>query len=169
MLSYDVRSLASHAVHVDGRLSNDDPVWEEGDDRPADDIRVTGRLSAAGSGRVYFSGHLEGTAAGECRRCLVDVTVPVTDDVHLIFAEEGDEEADDPDVYRIDPRAPELDLRPAIREQWLLAAPAFVQCREDCKGLCPTCGTDLNTGACDCPPATDARWDSLRSLRDTQS
>ena len=169
MLSYDVRSLASKAILVDGELAADDPVWEEGDLRPADAVHVTGRLSSAGSGRVYFSGHIDGTTLGECRRCLADVQVPVEEDVHLIFAEADDEEADDPDVYRIDPRATELDLRPAIREQWLLAAPAFVQCREDCKGLCPTCGADLNLGACDCAPATDDRWASLRTLRDKQS
>jgi len=165
MLSYDVRSITSHAVPVDGELGADDPIWEEGDARPADAIHVTGRLSAAGSGRVYFSGHLDGTVAGECRRCLTDVEAPVDEDVHLIFADAGDEEADDPDVYRMDPRSPELDLRPAIREQWLVAAPAFLQCREDCKGLCPTCGADLNLGACDCAPVTDARWDALRSAR----
>ena len=61
--------------------------------------------------------------------------------------------------------AHELDMRPALREQWLLAVPAFVHCREDCKGLCPTCGTDLNVGACDCAPTTDSRWESLRNVR----
>ena len=73
--------------------------------------------------------------------------------------------ADDPDVYVVDPRSIELDLRPALREQWLLAVPSFVQCREDCKGLCPTCGTDLNAGECECAPATDSRWDTLRKVR----
>ena len=48
---------------------------------------------------------------------------------------------------------------------WLLVAPAFVLCREDCKGLCANCGADLNAGACACPPATDSRWDALRAAR----
>ena len=56
-------------------------------------------------------------------------------------------------------------MRPALREQWLLAVPAFAQCRVDCKGLCPTCGADLNAGACDCAPVTDSRWDTLRKVR----
>lgn len=167
MLSYDVSSITGQAVLVDGLLAADDPVWEEGDSRPAEAIHVSGRLSSAGSGRIYFSGHIQGAVTGECRFCLTDVSARVSEDVHLIFAEEGDEEADDPDIYRMDPRSPDLDLRPAIREQWLLAAPAFLQCREDCKGLCSTCGTDLNLGACDCAPATDARWDALRNARGT--
>jgi len=165
MLSFDIRSLASKAVQVDGVLAADDPVWQDDDPRPSSPIRVTGRLSAAGGERYYFSGHFEGEVSGECRRCLTHVTESVEEDAQLLFVEADTEGADDPDVYVVDPRAYELDLRPALREQWLLAVPAFVQCREDCKGLCPTCGTDLNTGACDCAPVTDSRWDALRKVR----
>jgi uncharacterized protein len=165
MLSFDIGSLASKAVHVDGVLAADDPVWQEEDPRPSQPVHVTGRLSAAGAGRFYFSGQMDGEASAECRRCLTDVTVSLDEDVQLLFVEADTEGADDPDVYVIDSRAHELDMRPALREQWLLAVPAFVQCREDCKGLCPTCGTDLNAGACDCAPVTDSRWDTLRKVR----
>ena len=169
MLSFDIRSLASKAVHVDGTLAADDPVWQEEDTRPSAPVHVVGRLSAAGVGRYYFSGHFEGEAAAECRRCLTDVTVSIAEDVQLLFVDADTEGADDPDVFVVDPRAPELDMRPAVREQWLLAVPGFVQCREDCKGLCPTCGADLNTGACECAPATDSRWDTLRKVRGQSS
>jgi uncharacterized protein len=167
MLSFDLRSLDSHAALVDAVLAADDSVWQEGDARPLAGVHVTGRLSAAGSDRFYFSGHIEGTARDACRRCLVDVDVPVTDDVHLLFAESGGEDLDDPDVYVIEARDYNLDLRPAVREQWLLAVPPLVECRTDCKGLCPKCGADLNEGACDCAPVRDPRWDALRSLDET--
>ena len=49
-------------------------------------------------------------------------------------------------------------------EQWLLDVPGYALCREDCKGLCPTCGADLNEGECECPPAADSRWDALRKI-----
>jgi uncharacterized protein len=165
MLSYDIRSLASRAVQVDGTLAADDPVWREEDPRPSAPVHVVGRLSAAGPGRYYFSGHLEGEVDAECRRCLTDVSVSVAEDVQLLFVESGTEGDDDPDVYVVDSRAYELDMRPSLREQWLLAVPAFVQCRDDCKGLCPTCGADLNADACECAPATDSRWDTLRNVR----
>lgn len=157
MLRVDIRSLESKAMSVDGELPADDAVWQEGDPLPVQAVHVRGRLSSAGSGRILLGGHLEGTARVECRRCLTDLTVPVSDDVHLLFAEEGDEEVEDPDVYVYDPRARELDLRPAVREQWLLAVPAYAVCREDCKGLCPHCGADLNTEACRCAPVADVR------------
>jgi len=165
MLSFDIRSVASRAVHVDGLLAPDDPVWREEDTRPSAPVHLVGRLSAAGDERYYFSGRFEGEAAGECRRCLTDVTVPVAEDVQLLFVEAETEGADDPDVYVVDARESELDLRPALREQWVLVVPGFVQCRDDCKGLCPTCGTDLNAGACECAPATDSRWETLRKVR----
>lgn len=166
MLSFDLRTLEAHAIQVDDVLAPDDPVWLEGDGRPVGDLAVTGRLSAAGPGRFYFSGHIEGTSQDGCRRCLTEVATIVEEDVHLLFAEsDGDDEVlDDPDVYVIEGRDAELDLRPAMREQWLLAVPALVTCRDDCKGLCATCGADLNQGACECAPKQDPRWDAMRSL-----
>lgn len=164
MLSYDIRELERQAVRVDGELAPDDPIWAEGDARPATPVHASGRLSKAGSGQYYWSGRITGSAHGSCRRCLADLVVPVSEDVHVIFVEAGDEVAEDPDAYRVPAHAITIDLRPAVREQWLLAAPEFALCREDCKGLCPRCGADLNAGPCGCPPETDRRWDALRTL-----
>src|SRR3954468_22093468 len=99
MLSFDLRSLETKAVHVDGALDPDDPIWEEADVRPSEPIRVTGRLSSAGEGRFYFSGRIEGKLTLPCRLCLEDVDVDVDEEVHFILAETGAEEADDPDVF----------------------------------------------------------------------
>jgi uncharacterized protein len=167
MLSFDIRSLEYEAAHVEGRLAPDDPVWEAGDVRPSKPLNVEGRLSAAGPSRFYFSGRMSGEKELPCRRCLTEVGVSVDEELHFIFSAEGDDAMDDPDVYAIDPNAVSLDLRPAVRESWLLAAPAFALCLEDCRGLCANCGTDLNTGSCDCVPAAAAsHWDALRSIRD---
>jgi len=151
MLSFDIRSLTERAVTVDDELSPDDDVWAEGDPKPSEPIHVKGRLSAAGPGRFYWHGSIEGDVALSCRRCLGDASGHVSDEAHVIFAEAGTEELeDDPDVYLLDHRKAELDLRPALREQWLLNAPGFALCRDDCKGLCPTCGADRNVDACKC-------------------
>ena len=166
MLCFDIRSLEAKAENVDGLLGASDAVWEDDDARPAEPgVTVQGRLSSASQGRFYFSGRIEGTVAMECRRCLTDVAVPVSEEVHLLFAESGSDEADEDDVYPIPAGARQLDLAPAIREEWLLAAPAFALCREDCKGLCATCGADRNTGECHCTPVTDPRWAVLREPR----
>lgn len=162
MLSFDRSSLETKAVRVDGKLASDDPVWLEGDPRPVGDLIVTGRLSAAGDDKFYFSGQMSGEVGDECRRCLTPTRVKVSEDLHLLFADEGDEESDESDMYMLDPRAMTVDLRPALREQWLLAAPGPALCREDCKGLCPRCGADLNLGPCGCPSEVDPRWAALR-------
>lgn len=163
MLSFDLRSLRERAALVNAEIPADDSVWQPTDPRPAGPVRVSGRLSAAGAGRYYWHGRIEGKVELECRRCLADAAADVNGEVHLIFAEDGD--PDDPDVYAIDPNAYELDLRPAVREQWLLDAPAYGLCRPDCKGLCPTCGADLNIADCECEPVTQSRWDALRKHR----
>jgi uncharacterized protein len=167
MLSYDIRELERRAVQVDGELAADDPVWGDEDTRPAAPIRVTGRLSGAGSGRYYWSGKIEGIAEKECRRCLTELSVDVAEDAHAIFVEAGDDVSTDPDIYTLPPHAEKIDLRPAVRDQWLLSVPSFVLCRDECKGLCARCGADLNAGPCDCPPetSTDSRWDALRAAR----
>ena len=149
MLSFDIRSLTEHAVSVDDTLSADDPVWEEADPTPSSPLLVKGRLSSAGPGRFYWHGTIGGNVELSCSRCLGDTQAPVSDEAHLIFAEAGSEGAeDDPDVFLLDDRSAELDLRPAIREQWLLNVPRYALCRDDCKGLCPTCGAELNAGPC---------------------
>ena len=166
MLSFDIRSLEAHAASVDDELPGDDPVWAPGDLKPVSAVHVTGRLSAAGAGRFYWHGRIEGDVVLECSRCLAEAHARVSDEAHLIFAERGDEDTDDPDVFQFDPAELDLDLRPAIREEWLLAAPGYALCREDCKGLCPQCGADLNAGPHECASdASDPRWDVLRKLK----
>jgi uncharacterized protein len=164
MLSFDLRSLESQASRVDGELPGNDPVWQEGDARPKGAIRVAGRLSVAGPGRFYFSGRMEGMAVSECRRCLEPVESAVQADLQLLLVDASADEAEEADVYLVDVRQRELDLRPAIREEWLLAAPSFLECSDSCRGLCPSCGANLNHGACGCAPATDPRWTALSSL-----
>jgi uncharacterized protein len=59
-----------------------------------------------------------------------------------------------------------LDLSEAIRQYTIMALPMKPICREDCAGLCPHCGRNLNFGTCECSPAPpDARWAPLLALR----
>jgi len=60
----------------------------------------------------------------------------------------------------------EVDLGPLIREQVLLALPTRPLCRDDCRGLCPQCGINLNHAECGCRVETfDPRLEALRSLK----
>lgn len=58
-----------------------------------------------------------------------------------------------------------LDIDEAIRQYALLVTPMKPLCRQDCRGLCPQCGKNLNEGACTCPaPERDPRWQKLTRL-----
>ncbi len=162
MLSVDLRSLDGQAVQVEGSIDPADAVWLDGDIRPSSPVTVQGRLSSAGEGRYYFTGEFDGSAVGECTRCLIEVPVRAGDSIQCLFVS-SDEDGldDDPDVFLLDAKSRSIDVRPAVREGWILAVPPFVLCREDCKGLCPTCGVDRNTTACSCAVPGDARWAGL--------
>jgi uncharacterized protein len=59
-----------------------------------------------------------------------------------------------------------LDLTDAVRQYALMAIPIKALCKQDCAGLCPTCGKNLNEGKCDCPDDdTDPRWSKLAELK----
>jgi uncharacterized protein len=63
-----------------------------------------------------------------------------------------------------------LDLGEMVREQFFLGIPMKRLCREDCLGLCPSCGASRNTTRCDCPPEpADPRFASLARIFDKSS
>jgi uncharacterized protein len=153
MLSFPTQTVSAGAIQVNGTLDPDDKVWLEGDDRPiGGGLRVTGRLSVAGPGRYYFSGALEGSVNRECRRCLTDVEAAVTVETHVLFADSDLVDEEDPDVFPLTQGkgGTSVDLRSAMRQEWLLEVPVFAMCTPACKGLCPKCGANLNQGTCTC-------------------
>ncbi|MFI5281341.1 MAG: YceD family protein, partial [Gemmatimonadales bacterium] len=154
-----------HAGPVDttGEVAPDDPNLAVADWSLATPLAVRGRFSGAGEGKYYWRVQFETRVRLECRRCLVGIELPISESRGLVFA--ADEETPDGDgCYTISPRTRVLDLTETLREELILAVPPFVECRPDCKGLCPRCGANLNDGPCDCPPRSDPRWDALKGL-----
>ena len=113
-----------------------------------DDIGVTGTID------VPWLGH--------CRRCLKPLTETITVDIDERYA---DEPGPDDDAFPI--HRGQLDLRPMVREEALLAVDELRLCRPDCPGLCPVCGRDVSVEPCDCDATlVDERWSVLDQLRD---
>jgi len=149
MLRVDLRQLQEGPVETTGSIPPTDALFEGLDlvlDRP---VEVEGRLQSTGDGECYWHGYLRGRVTRECRRCLAPVAVPVDLELRLIFSEDPAMEQD-PGVYPIDARAGVVDVGVAVREELGLAVPAFILCRDDCAGLCASCGADLNAGPCSC-------------------
>jgi uncharacterized protein len=74
------------------------------------------------------------------------------------------EERDFLSAHELDDLTECVDLTPELREAILLAFPNYPVCREECRGLCPQCGTNLNKEKCDCRPPDDPRWAVLDGL-----
>lgn len=137
----------------------------------ASDVAVRGeaRKNAAG---VEVAGSIKGTFNIDCTRCLKAVEMPldIAFDVSFISQEHVPDDRElqlqqadlSADVLRDD----ELDLSELAREQILLSLPEQTFCREDCRGLCPVCGIDLNEGECNCrTDEVDPRWSALKGLK----
>jgi uncharacterized protein len=69
------------------------------------------------------------------------------------------------DVYDHD----QIDLNALLETETTLGLPMKPLCREECRGLCPTCGASRNAAPCDCAPAADPRWSPLKGLADRLS
>jgi uncharacterized protein len=163
MLRIDLRVLDQGPVEVAGSLAPDDPLWTGLGFELIRAVRVSGQVAGAGDGRYYWRGQLSTAVRGQCRRCLAPVDVTVAAPVEVLFTD--DELADDPSARVIERQANVLDLSDTVREELILSVPEYVLCREECRGLCPGCGQDLNAGSCGCQPSTDPRWGPLERLR----
>jgi uncharacterized protein len=164
MLRIDLAAVREGPVETTAEVAADDPLVVGSGVALASPLVVTGRLSAAGEGKYYWQARLVTVVNAECRRCLAPVHVPLTQTLGLVFITE-DEAGDEDDCYVVPRRATMLDLSEAVREELILAVPQFVECRDDCRGLCPRCGADLNAGPCGCQQETDPRWAALTRLR----
>ncbi len=165
MLQVDIRELTRGPVDTVGELAENDPLLAGLDFVLAGPVRARGRLQAAGEGRFYWHGKLSAQVTDTCRRCLAPVAAKVEADIGALFTRDHDG-LEDPDSYALARDATLIDVRPAVREELILAVPRYVLCREDCRGICPRCGHDLNAGPCGCAPATDLRWQPLAALKD---
>jgi len=113
-------------------------------------------------GGIWVRGSVLGRYEASCRRCLVEIRQPFRFEAAELYRPAGEvwEEG-----YVI--KETSIDLGPLVRDTVLLNLPTDPLCREDCAGLCPRCGVNLNDEPHDHPPEIDARWTALRELKAT--
>ena len=129
--------------------------------REGSSLHLDLRLEALVDG-IHVSGPVEGHVTIECRRCLKEFDRSLTVDLDDVFFYPG--EATDDDGYRVEGEA--IDLEPAVRDAVMLALPLNPLCTDGCKGLCATCGADLNETDCGHSQGpVDIRWTGLEQLR----
>jgi uncharacterized protein len=118
--------------------------------------RVRGSFDVVRNGdQVSVRGSVESAASMDCVRCLrrFEQTLRVPLEVfadRASAARRSEEQELERDDYMKFHDGLRLDLRDEAREALLLELPIAPRCREDCRGLCPRCGADLNPGPCGC-------------------
>ncbi|HEY5024790.1 MAG TPA: DUF177 domain-containing protein [Acidimicrobiales bacterium] len=110
-------------------------------------------------GGVSVTGTVQAPWVGACRRCLVTASGTLRLAVRELYTDEGDGE----ETYPL--FGDEVDLEQLVRDAVLLELPPAPLCRDDCQGLCPTCGANRNEEPCGCEAPRDPRWGALDVLR----
>lgn len=136
-------------------------------------VPLTGQVRLLRTGpNILATGELQTSIEKSCGRCLTSFTAPVAIELEEEFFPTLDiitgavitqppeiEEANLINEQHI------LDLSEVVRQELLVASSSQLYCRPDCKGLCPTCGQDLNVGSCNCHDEdVDPRWTGLQTL-----
>ena len=134
--------------------------------------RIAGRIRRSGA-RLTVEGEIEAEIRLECDRCLKLIQMPISSVFNIDYVT--------PDVYQAEQAAELLeedlalsifdgeviDVDEIVREQLLLTLPTQALCREDCKGLCSSCGADQNLTQCSCGEGDiDPRWAGLKGILD---
>ncbi len=166
MLKLDLLDLERRqTLRVEGRIEADADFVDGPrfvSEKPFDVIL---NATWAGSGELVVRGRVVGAVSQDCRRCLDRVERQVDVDITLLFVPSDLLEEDDSETYRLEMGDREIDFEPYVRDEVILAIPAFAECRSDCRGLCAGCGENLNESECKClPGGMDPRWDALRAL-----
>jgi len=175
----EIHELELHPIDFEENIRPD--VLDLGED-----LRQVGALHTSGRAQLVQEQHskhqivkdirLEGSLAARvelaCARCLEPVLQDVNHKFDLLYrplgADAGKEELS---VTAVEAevgyyQGEGLLLEDVLQEQVLLALPLKAICRDDCKGLCPHCGKNLNAEQCACAePLEDARWSALKDIR----
>jgi uncharacterized protein len=143
---------------------------------PVHEFRVGGAIAVdlsyyrAGM-ELFFQGKLSAPMVASCARCAEEFNAPSARPFRFVLAPraagdkaDGRLRTDDLEFSLYD--GDQVDLAPLVAEQLILALPSRALCREDCQGLCPQCGINLNLHRCDCEQsARDPRLAVLRTLK----
>lgn len=157
-----------------------DQVYSPGQFGTDDEFRVVAPITLGldifkDKAQFRLTGRIQTTLELACSRCLEPFTMPVDQTFDLRYqphAEntgDGEREIEEDDLTTAFYENDEIDLGQLMREQFYLSLPMKALCRDECKGLCPTCGTNWNTGTCDCKEEwEDPRLAPLKTLKTDQ-
>ncbi len=128
-------------------------------------IRILHNFNKVGD-EVFLKTSLSTQVDLACDVCLDEFTLDISDLVEIMLTKDKElVERGEEDVYLVADSTTQVDITDSVRQSLLLAVPLRKVCREDCKGLCPTCGANLNDDPCSCSnEEIDSRWAGLKNI-----
>jgi len=132
-------------------------------------VTVHGGVNRIGR-EVYVRVRVSGHVLANCDRCLTPFERTFSEDCLWIFTPEPElMDQEQEDVYPLAPGQMEIDIASEVRETLIVMLPIKLLCSEECKGLCPRCGANLNFETCTCSfEEIDPRWAKLVKFRGVQ-
>jgi uncharacterized protein len=124
-------------------------------------VKVKGTVSNNGQA-LELKACASGTMRVQCARCCKELDVDVEFPVEEILAQDDGTVSDEDDVVVFEGN--DIDLDDIVLNNFLMNVQGKYLCKEDCKGLCPKCGKDLNEGSCSCEEDIDPRWAGLAQI-----
>ena len=170
-MKVDLLSLTDEPLGFTLKIPETELDLEDEGYRVVGDVDLSGELRR-NAAKTDLNGAIHADLEIACTRCLSPVRTRLDVDFHVDFvgrelfpdSKEAQLEGGDLDTDVIEGN--ELDLTEVAREQILLNLPEATLCSENCKGICASCGKDLNEGDCDCgQDEIDPRWAALRGLK----
>lgn len=134
-------------VSVRGTLDLQDTVSGRNDLRLKDSVEVDA-VARSMSGTAVVSGTLKANMEIICSRCLQQAEKAMSFPFTEMFTLRPGIAEDDEDIHLVTDE--KVDLKPYLREAFAVQLPIAAICQEDCKGLCPVCGSNQNTEPCEC-------------------
>ncbi len=149
-------------MDVDGEAALSDTEFLGETYRFTAPLKIKGHISNNGKSLI-LNAVCEGEMITECARCMKDITVPINFLIDENLVRAGEEASEDDDVIVFEDT--QIDLDDIAAACFLMNIEGRYLCRDDCKGLCPECGADLNEGDCGCRTDTiDPRWSALADI-----
>ncbi|MDH5668523.1 MAG: DUF177 domain-containing protein [Nitrospira sp.] len=187
LLSPKIADITAEGCAITGDVTGEE-LGVSDEDMKLRGVLAVGLDLVAVERTICVTGVVEGTAVRQCVRCLKEFDDPVAFAVRVAYEREGKapqtavrqdvrgkkksveeievtpEERNDDLYYYV---GDHLELAPMVREQLILASPMHPLCTGDCRGLCMTCGKDLNEGPCQCAvESTGNPFHVLRAMKE---
>jgi uncharacterized protein len=118
--------------------------------------------------QLFLTAAIETTGTFDCDRCMTQFETLLSPSYKMNYLSKDSDPAqyDPAEVQVLSPGENVLDISEDVRQTILLSVPLKLLCRNDCAGLCPQCGRNLNQGPCACKDDRfDSRWEQLRRLQ----